>query len=232
MTRLEPAADAAPADWIFTGLPGFAESVLSLVPAGFPAYVRMFHPAYKLAGGRDVAVRWSEIATASGACTHPAMQLSALTGVADHLKPEAGVFDSPPDVAGLPAELEEPLVAALRLHTATPDRCWFAIWEGYGGLGHDVLRAPTFDVPHRSYHLLTGPIECIVEGLEESPNLWWPDDHTWCVASEVDLNTTYIGCTVACRDEILARPELEALPMDPASGITFDSDLVNPPPSK
>jgi hypothetical protein len=50
-----------------------------------------------------------------------------------------------------PAELTEPLVSALRLHTNAPERCWFAIWEGYGGLGHDVLRAPKFDVPNRSY---------------------------------------------------------------------------------
>jgi hypothetical protein len=131
-----------------------------------------------------------------------------------------------------PAELTEPLVSALRLHTNAPERCWFAIWEGYGGLCHDVLRTPKFDVPNRSYHLLTGPIESIVFGLEESANLWWPDDHSWCVATEVDLHTTYIGCKPACGDAILARPEIEAFPIDPASGITFDSDRVNPQPRR
>jgi hypothetical protein len=80
--------------------------------------------------------------------------------------------------------------------------------------------------------LLTGPIESIVFGLEESANLWWPDDHSWCIATEVDLNTTYIGCKAACGDEILARPEIEAFPIDPASGITFDSDRVNPQPRR
>jgi hypothetical protein len=64
--------------------------------------------------------------------------------------------------------------------------------------------------------------------MDESPSLWWPDDHAWCVASEIDLDTTYIGCSEACRDDLLAVPEIEALSIDPATGITFDSDLVNP----
>ncbi len=141
------------------------------------------------------------------------------------------MFDGEPNVGELPCELGGPLVAALRPQTTTPDRCWFAIWEGYGRLGHNVLRAPRFDVPHRSYHLLTGPIESVLNGLDQSPNIWWPDDRAWCVATEVDLDTTYIGCAAGCRDQLVARPELEALPIDPSNGITFDSDRLNPPPS-
>ena len=41
----ESALDASAASWVVAGLRGFAESVLSLVPAGFPAYGRIFHPA-------------------------------------------------------------------------------------------------------------------------------------------------------------------------------------------
>jgi hypothetical protein len=46
------------------GLRGFAESVLSVVPAGFEAYARIFHPAYR--GEPPVPVLWREIASASG----------------------------------------------------------------------------------------------------------------------------------------------------------------------
>ena len=61
----------------------------------------------------------------------------------------------------------------------------------------------------------------------QSPNLWWPDDHAWCVATEIDFNTTYIACDQATRDEILALPDIEAFAIDPASGITTTSDLQN-----
>jgi hypothetical protein len=45
VTQLRPAEDASPADWIVADLQTFGESVLSLLPAGFPAYVRLVHPA-------------------------------------------------------------------------------------------------------------------------------------------------------------------------------------------
>jgi hypothetical protein len=57
--------------------------------------------------------------------------------------------------------------------------------------------------------------------------VWWPDDRAWCVATDIDLNSTYIGCDDACRAEILALSEVEALPIDPATGIDYRSDLRN-----
>ena len=61
----------------------------------------------------------------------------------------------------------------------------------------------------------------------QTPNLCWPDDHAWCLASEIDLYSTYLGCDEACRDAILSHPDIEALPIDPATGISFASDTVN-----
>jgi hypothetical protein len=43
-----------------------------------------------------------------------------------------------------------------------------------------------------------------------SPNLWWPDDRAWCVASEIDLAWTYVGGTEALINDILANSQLEA----------------------
>ena len=40
-----PADNAAAAAWVTNGLLGFAESVVSIVAAGFPAYARIYHPA-------------------------------------------------------------------------------------------------------------------------------------------------------------------------------------------
>ena len=45
--------------------------------------------------------------------------------------------------------------------------------------------------------MLSGPIEAVAESMFslgwQTPNLWWSDERSWCVATEIDLNTTYIG---------------------------------------
>jgi hypothetical protein len=64
-------------------------------------------------------------------------------------------------------------------------------------------------------------------GWEDGPNLWWPDDRSWCVASEIDFPYTYVGGSSKLIEEILAHPLLEALPATIYQGITADSDTVN-----
>ena len=48
-----------------------------------------------------------------------------------------------------------------------------------------------------------------------SPNLWWPDDRAWCVATEIDLAWTYVGGSAALIDDVLASAALEAQPVSP-----------------
>lgn len=43
------------------------------------------------------------------------------------------------DGGGLPAEMLESIASVASHHTTTPDRAWFAIWEGYGWLGAQML---------------------------------------------------------------------------------------------
>lgn len=214
--------------------------MLSLVPS-FPAYARVFHPAYRFDRASEqpwetrTPVRWDEIATASSTQAHAGMQLCGLTGSYRSLhEAQPGVYDHQPSEGSLPSDLARALVAVLTRHTETPQRCWFAVWYGFGDTRDDVRQAPTFHVPARDYFLLQGPIdaapESAVESRERSANLWWPDDRAWCVATEIDLNTTYIGCAEPCRDEIVGLPQLEALPIDPATGISRASDLLNPKP--
>jgi hypothetical protein len=231
-TQLEVPDDAQAAGWLTDRLDDFARSVCSVVPAGFRAYVRIFHPAARFASdGSESTVRWEAIAAASGKQVHAAMQLPALTGIDMHAEELPGVFDSAPEIGTLPPSVAAPLVSTLSRHTATPERCWFALWDGYGGTPRRVRQAPTFHLPFRDYYLLTGPIEWatldVLDGWQQSANLWWPDDHAWCVATEIDFNTSYVGCGEACRDEILTLTDVEAKTIEPSSGITLASDTVN-----
>jgi hypothetical protein len=58
------APDARAASWVAAGVYGFFESVLSFVPAGFEAYARIFHSAWRW--DPDIPVSWQEVAQANG----------------------------------------------------------------------------------------------------------------------------------------------------------------------
>jgi hypothetical protein len=240
VTRLTPARDLDPTRWIVEALQTFGESVLSLVPTGFETYVRVFHPAWKLdeVGMPTALVRWADVARTKGTHAGPGMQFRALLRAETfewNPEREPGLFDRGPQQGSLSESDARALVRVLAHHTARPDRCWFAFWEGWGALREDITLGPLFHLPSRGYHLLTGPLSAADENGEEWParqsaSLWWPDDRYWLVATEIDLDSTYIGCTRACRDAILGASELEALEIDPASRIDWYSDPVNPSP--
>ena len=225
MTVLRPAEDASPADWLLASVATFAESVTSLVPAGFEAYVRIFDPGTQ--DGRRL--RWAEIAARNGRVAHAGMQLSALVGDTRVEVASTEFFEVPP--SELPLDLASVLVRTLGRHTGTPDRCWFAVWHGWhSSLPEHVRRGPIFRVPNREYHLLSGPVAAAAESVGPWPqpaNLWWPDDHAWCVATEIYSTSTYVACSAACADELLVQSALEAYAIDPSTGVAGDSDSVN-----
>lgn len=232
---MEIVDDLRPAQWLTERVRSFGDNVGSLVPATYQAYARLFHPAF--AGGKPV--RWAEIAGANHRIAHPQMQFTRLTGYASRYDPgyrarQIGVFDDAPEVGRLDPDLAMSLVDSLASHTATADRCWFAVWHGWGDLDRAFDRQPTFPLPGREYHLASGPLAAAAQSvgdstfLHRSANLWWPDDHSWCVATEIDLDSTYVGASKACVEELLANPALETARVSLSAGITADSDPLNP----
>lgn len=96
------------------------------------------------------------------------------------------------------------LAAVGARHTSTPDQAWFAVWEGHGfdsDETHGVLASiPTFSLPHRNYYLVTGQVAALsgmrYPGLHDAwrnPDLVWPDDRSWFVATDVDIWSLYVG---------------------------------------
>lgn len=209
---LQPAADVAAAGWLGPRLRRFGSAVTAVVPEGFPAYVRVLHPA-------------------------------------------RGPDDRPE--GNLPAELLRILCATLTRHTGTPGSCWFCLWDGYGWLHgspsvavmgdrgpvpvppafpREVLDGPRVRLPGRDYLLFAGPLAAAPQlgwtdpygfFLPQSPNLFWPDDHAWCVASEIDLFCTLVAGSEALAQALVGDPLLEAWRVQPADPIAFDSDQIN-----
>jgi len=232
------ADDLDPARWLVEHMHTFAVDLGSLLPAVFPAYARVFHPASN--GGEPVS--WASIARTNGKVAHPQMQFTHLIGYpsrysSGYRDTQPGLFDEAPAVGTLPAGAAASLARILARHTPDIGNCWFAVWDGHGDLDPSFQGRPTFELPARHYHLAHGPLAAATRSVgahdfwRVSWNLWWPDDHSWCVATEIDLDSTYLGASEACVEEVAASPELEAVRIDVSAGVTADSDAVNVAPA-
>ncbi len=40
-------------------------------------------------------------------------------------------------------------------------------------------------------------------GADQTPNLWWPEDRAWFVATEIDLAWTYVGGREALIEQLV-----------------------------
>jgi hypothetical protein len=244
------------ADWIPGRLNPFAKNVGSIVPKGFDAYARIFHPGTERASAMEtpiLEVRWAEVAARSGKIAHPEMQFHAIAPppINRWYGLEPAVFE--PRLGILSRGQAAALVELLRQHTATPNACWLCLWEGYGYSTAVMLTFSTeqgsppappqrppgaalfggllehrkrVQLPGRGYLLFKGSVSQ-AQGWADGPNLWWPEDRAWCVASEIDFPYTYVGGSKGLIDDILRHPDLEALPATVEDGVNANSDKIN-----
>jgi hypothetical protein len=70
------------------------------------------------------------------------------------------------------------------------------------------------------------------EPHEQSANLWWPADRAWCVVTDIDLMSTYVGGSAAAVAELLGAAGLEVAPATPEDPIAWGEDPVNPVPPR
>jgi hypothetical protein len=237
--EVEWSSDVGAADWIVARLHPFARDVGSFVPDGFDAYARIPHPASRTENGRPVKVRWSDLARTRGA------SLEATTRFEDITTPDV----EPPLTGTLEADELDALVELLATATSTPESCSFGVWDGYGWMQGPpaiaelrarsgaqrrqplpelgVPGAPAdarVQVPERSLALYRGPIEAAAAlcgpPASQSPNLWWPEDHAWCVASEIDHHSTYLGGSQDLVDRVLRDERVEALRVRLSDAVT------------
>ncbi len=81
-----------------------------------------------------------------------------------------------------------------------------------------VRGGPRVRLPGRDYFLYTGGLDsalAFVDPEQQTPNLWWPADRAWCLASELDLAWTYIGGSRELIDHIVGDDRIEAWPAEP-----------------
>ena len=238
--RIVWSGDVHVADWLVARLTTGRPVVSSVIPTGFAAYVRLLHPA-RASGGAPV--RWGELAARAHVALQPGLQFEALSR-------RSGWQGEPPTEGSLPADQAVALSGVLAEFTTTPDHCGFCLWDGYGWLyqGRSVRQlaspgepasspmtawpavdaAPRVHTRNRDYVLYAGPLTAAtaLAGLpwQQTPNLWWPDDRTWCVASDIDLASTYVGGPRPLLDRLLNDARFEALAVQPTDVLAAAAD--------
>ncbi|TWP38343.1 hypothetical protein [Leekyejoonella antrihumi] len=192
----------------------------------------------------DEPIRWSMVAGRNGLemtadTDYPEIALLPATADGSPMRGVAG-----PDEGTLPLEDTSALIDVLRNHTRDVDRCWFCLWDGYGWdtaasysstaalLGDQtappvgsadpvpdaVRNGPRVSLPSRSYFLYQGDLAdalAFVDSEQQTPKLWWPQDRSWCVATEIDLPWTYVGGSDELIRSIVEDSRLEAWPVRP-----------------
>ena len=121
--------------------------------------------------------------------------------------------------------------------TLTPDNCYFCLWEGYGSIDTRLYKANArVRAPGRDYLLFRGPADSVMAFLagdwrfwRHSPNIWWPEDRAWCVATDIDLYDTYVGGSQECIGAVLSNPDLEALSSRLDVRVDLGGDAINAP---
>jgi hypothetical protein len=143
-------------------------------------------------------------------------------------------FSRPAQVASR-NEMER-LCSVLAAYTSTADRCFLGIWEGYGGLPlSEWASGSELRLDQRTFLVTEGPISTATRVdwrdpgalLPEPPTLMWPADRAWFVASDVDLDSTYVGGSEDLIAAVLAEPGLEAWPANSTDRVSIDSDSIN-----
>lgn len=235
--------------WIASRLTGRWGSVTGVTPNGFDSYVRILHSIG--------AVRWRDVAAATGRSVHPLVQWWRLIDADEPINPTSTIWrGSDPDQGELPSGEAVVLYRLLAGATTTPDEVYFGFWSGYSGHnGAQVwttsarqlrglaepapatsARIDELHLPGREYVLARGSLSdaAAVAALLESdekhpvaPNLMWPADRAWFVASEIDFDSTLVGCNSTTAATILANDRLEAYPVGPNDSLQSHADTIN-----
>jgi hypothetical protein len=107
------------------------------------------------------------------------------------------------------------------------------MWIGFADVQAVIHQAPRFELPAREYGLLKAPMTALHRIIESphairtGPSLWWPADHAWCVATEVDFRWTYVAACASGVRSLERNAQLEVLRTIPEHRADIDGDRVN-----
>lgn len=201
---VSPAADASAAQWIAPLLHSFGADVGAIIPPHFDRYLRI----------ADAPPGQDDDRSAPGGI----LETIAVTARAHTATPEVtwyciwegyGWQTTAKLVYSAPAGRGTPLTALRRRRETRALRVGDdrrrRVLEGH------LAQVPQLHLPHRAYYVLRGPVGAAPlirdpgsPQQPQPPDLWWPDDRAWFVATDTDLSWLYVGGTVDLTDELMS----------------------------
>lgn len=215
-------------------------AVGSILPNVFEAYVRIMHPVQGFRES-DPDFRWDEIARQEGAIAHSAMQWHKITRNATLYGPWRN--RAKPLRGRLRRDYYRQLLGILG-ETAWTDDVTIGYWEGYQDFRDDVpepfcdprLRISLTRIGRLDYLVFCGPFRDLLRGADaetqegewpETPNITCSADRGWCVFSEIDFDSTLVGCSKATARAISADKLLESYEVFPETDLSALGDALN-----
>lgn len=197
---LQPTDDLAATRWLDETCTGEFGTVGCLVPSHFDAVARV-HPPEQ--GERwDGRYRRLFATVAEVAVRHTTTPDHAYFGLWDGYGLEGGsmnVYYQP---------TKDPV--ALARQAAERRRMRLESARQQTEMRAQLDQLPAFTRPNRRYYLLRGAVAGVTELREPThdpwhePDLWWPADQAWSIASDVDFWSLYVGGTEAFVDDLRA----------------------------
>lgn len=117
---MTPAQTATDAEWALSRMRG-RSGVASVVPDCFPAVLRVMHSLEAMDQDSDRPVRWADV-----------LPDYLRTGPTTFLHEDVGPYNTRDGV--LTRAYVDRLMPLLARETATPDRAFYGIWKGHGGI--------------------------------------------------------------------------------------------------
>jgi hypothetical protein len=193
-------------DWGPEGVP-----VSAFVPASLPAVCQVLHPWF---GSDGEPIRWHTLADDPGVA-----ELGKRSQTRDGL---VHAFATQSGLGGNAGELDAVtaagLVDVLGRSTTTPDDVFVAVWEGWGDVPPQRFPgAARLNTPSRGHFLLRGPLTGVLVSVTASgfdrptAGLWWPADLAWFVATEIDLEWTFVAGDTELVERLLDDERLEVI---------------------
>lgn len=239
---MEWTADVSSGEWLKARLDDGFDTMHGVVPRGFAAYARVFHPAHVQPPGDapEQPASWAQAADAFGTQMHPLAQWHRIvraetpqeaTGIAPN-----GAEYRAPDTGEMPTALLAAIAGHLVAHTESPSDGFAAVWEGWGELfggslrfgwrsdgtsfseespailPADVEAGPRLGLPDRNHVLFSAAPAAFAD-----PN--WVLDAPWR-----DRRSEAIGFAPSARHPALVWPKDHAWVL--VSEIDFDSTVI------
>lgn len=224
MTTPRRVQDVSAGDWVDDRLlKGWTTEVPAgaVVPTGFERVVRVLHPA---GDGRT----WAQVAAAHDRVMHPLAQWCGINPAFDGTGRSSWVD---PDEGSMPPAVQR---AVLDHCPATGD-LFYAVWVGWGSWEEPEQGATMHG--RGGYRLFTAPKTVITSwpGMAsrwgQSASLIWPPDRSWCIATDIDWDSTLVAGDSTLADALLGEERLEAVEVADEDDLSWLGDRINPRPA-